>query len=100
MIGIYLQRDRFGKIQTENAQNGFSVYHMAADAKVDVVGVFVRNVHKVFDVLRQTQFDVYCLHNTYPPLVRFSAYADTSIALFDEGFKHIFIIYEYLIAPL
>ena len=38
-LGIHFHGDRLGQIQTENTQNGFGVYHMAAGAKIDIVRI-------------------------------------------------------------
>ena len=62
VIGIDFQRDRFGKIQAENTQDGLAINHMAANAQIQVVRLLVCDVHKVLDILRQAQFNIYSFH--------------------------------------
>ena len=66
VVGIDFQRDGSGKIQAEDAQDLLAVYHMTAHAQVEVVRILVRNVHEVLDVFRQTELDIYSLHNHDP----------------------------------
>jgi len=67
MIGINFQGDRLGEIQAEDAQDGLTVYDMAADAQVDIVGIFVSDVYKELHVFSKAELDINCFH-AYNPL--------------------------------
>ena len=67
MIGINFQSDRLGKIQAEDAQDGLTIYDMAADAQVDIVGIFVSDVYKELHVFSKAELDINCFH-AYNPL--------------------------------
>lgn len=62
VVGVDLQRDGLGEVQAEDAQDGFSIYDMAAYAQIHVVGMAVDDVDKGFDVLGETELDVDSFH--------------------------------------
>ena len=62
IICINFQCDRFGEIQTEDAQNGFAIHNMAPDPQVNVVRITVRDVYEGLDILGQAQLDVHRFH--------------------------------------
>ena len=62
VIGVDLQRDGLREVQREDADDGFAVYHVAADAQVDVLGVTVDDIDEGLDVFCQAELDVDCFH--------------------------------------
>ena len=50
MIGVNLKGDRLGKIQTEDAQDGLAIYHMATHAQINVIGITIGDVDEGLDI--------------------------------------------------
>ena len=67
IVGVDLQRDGLGKIQREDAEDGFAIDDVTADAQVDVVGVAVYNVDEGLDVFCQAELDINCFHTCDSP---------------------------------
>ena len=70
VIGVDFQGNGLGQVQGEDAQDGLAVYHVAADAQVDVVGVAVDNVDKGLDILSQAELDIYSFHGSISPHIQ------------------------------
>ena len=94
VIGIDLKRDRLGKIQAEDAQNGLAVYHMAADAQIQVIGVLVCNIDEVLHIFRQAELNVNCFHFLHNPLLMrarrhiFQYIKPSALILWFQAFLH------------
>lgn len=67
IVGVDLQRDGLGEIQGEDAEDGFAIDDVTADAQVDVVGMTVYNVDEGLYVFCQAELDVDCFHTCYSP---------------------------------
>ena len=73
-IGVNLQCDWLGKIQTEDAQNRLSIDDMTAHTQIHVVGMPVDDVHEALYVFGQTKLDIDSSHDITPyNLIRIGA---------------------------
>ena len=59
--------DGFGKIQAENAHDGFCVDCVSAGDEIHIEVILRDDVDKVLDVVDSAQENVDCFHNFQPP---------------------------------
>ena len=69
VVGIDLQRDGLGQIQTENAQDGLPIHDMTADPQVDIIGITIGDVDEGLYILGETELDVDCFHDIFPHFI-------------------------------
>ena len=100
VIGVNFQGDGLGEVEREDAEDGLSIDDVAADAKVDVVGVAVGNVDEGLNVFSKAELDVDSFHGPCPSLTSHDVRASAciySILLKDVTFKRFWKVYQHLI---